>query len=227
MKFAKTLAIAGLLAGLGINSGVAFAKRDQRDGFNFGTSIRLITNNDRSYGDASSGIDGSTKTDSQAYSPFIGYSTGLFNLGLTAHLASENTATRETNKSTGQILERNSSSDLKGTSVFGRFLFGKVMFMEFGLGIYQQKTQVNNQYTNMGGNGSFNGQVDAYTVESAGPGYHMGGGLELPIANGFYFTSSYLVRIFQLRDISDGSLGVKRAYQQKRELTFGIEHYLN
>ena len=227
MKLVKVLAIAGTIAGLTINSGAAFAKRDQRDGFNFGSSVRMITNNDRTYGDQTSGVDGTTKSSSQSYNPFVAYSTGLLNLGITAHVESADTATTEQQKSTNQIVDRKSSTDVKGTSVFGRFLFGKVMFFELGLGVYKQKVTVNNQYTNMSGSGSFSGNSDSYTLDSAGPGYHMGAGLELPIADGFYFTTSYLVRIFQLRDISDGSFGAKRAYEQKRELTFGLEHYLN
>jgi hypothetical protein len=227
MKVARTMAIAGLLAWLGTNPEVALAKRNKREGFNFGTSVRLITNNDRSYADDAGGIDGSVKSESQSYNPFIGYSNGLFNLGLTAHLEANSTSIREHNQSSGQVVERQSTSDLKGSSVFARFLFGRVMFMELGMGVYTQKSQIRNEYTNMNGNGSFNGQVDAVSVESAGPGYHMGGGVELPIADGFFFTSSYLVRIYQLRDISDGSLGAKRAYEQKRELTFGLEHYLD
>ena len=222
MKLVKVLAIAGTIAGLTINSGTAFAKRDRREGFNFGSSVRIVTNNDRTYGDQTSGVDGTTKSSSQSYNPFVAYSNGLLNLGLTAHVESADTATTEQQKATGQIVDRKSSTDVKGTSVFGRFLF-----FELGLGIYKQKVTVNNQYTNMSGSGSFSGNSDSYTLDSAGPGYHMGAGLELPIADGFYFTTSYLVRIFQLRDISDGSLGAKRAYEQKRELTFGLEHYLN
>ena len=227
MKSIKFLAVAGILAGLSINSGVAYAKRNQRDGFNFGTSIRMITNNDRSFADSVSNVDATTKSSSQSYNPFVGYSTGLLNLGLTAHVETTDTTTTEHQKTTGQVIDRQSSSDIKGTSVFGRFLFGKVMFFELGMGIYKQKITVNNEYSNNSGSGSFSGNSTSYALDTAGPGYHMGGGLELPIADGFFFTTSYLVRIFQLRDISDGSFGSKVAYQQKRELTFGIEHYLN
>ena len=226
MKLIKVLAVASGIAMVALNSGQAFAKRDRREGFNFGTSVRLINNNDRAYGDATSGVDASTKVNSQSYNPFVAYSNGLLNVGLTAHVESTDSVTTETNKDTGRVVDRNASSDVKGTSVFGRFLFGKVMFMELGLGVYKQKVTVNNQYKEVAGS-SFSGTTDAYVLDSAGPGYHMGYGLELPITDGFYFTTSYIVRIFQLRDISDGSLGAKRAYQQKREITFGVEHYLN
>jgi len=226
MKLIKVLAIASGIAAVTLNSGVAFAKRDKREGFNFGTSVRMIDNNDRAFGDASSGVDANTKINSQSYNPFMAWSTGLLNLGITAHLESNNSATTETNKDSGHVVDRNSSADIKGTSLFGRFLFGKVMFMEFGLGIYKQKLTVNNQYKDINGS-AFTGTTDSYVLDSAGPGYHMGYGLELPITDGLYFTTSYIVRIFQLRDISDGMFGAKRAYQQKREITFGVEHYLN
>jgi len=226
MKLIKVLAIASGIAAVTLNSGVAFAKRDKREGFNFGTSVRMIDNNDRAFGDASSGVDANVKVNSQSYNPFMAWSTGLLNLGITAHLESNNSSTTETNKDSGHVVDRNASADIKGTSLFGRFLFGKVMFMEFGLGIYKQKLTVNNQYKDINGS-AFSGTTDSYVLDSAGPGYHMGYGLELPITDGFYFTTSYTVRIFQLRDISDGMFGAKRAYQQKREITFGVEHYLN
>lgn len=226
MKAFKLIAIAGLLGGMVLSSGTAYAKRNQRNGFNFGTSVRLITTNDRSFGDSNSGIDGNSKVSSQSYNPFVAYSNGLLNLGITAHIESGKTTTVEKNQATNTTVTREATSDVKGTSVFGRFLFGRVMFFELGMGLYKQHTTLYTQSTNASGSGSFNGSVEKFSVDSAGPGYHLGGGLELPIADGFYFTSSYIVRIFQLRDISSGTLGAKRAYNQKREITFGIEHYL-
>lgn len=226
MRTLKHMAFAGFIGGLALNSGIAEAKRNQRTGFNFGTSVRLITTNDRSFGDSDSGINGNSKVNSQSYNPFVAYSNGLLNLGLSAHVESGTTTTVEKNTATNVTVNREATADVKGTSVFGRFLFGKVMFFELGLGIYKQHTTLSTSYTNAAGGGAFNGSTEKHTVDSAGPGYHLGGGLELPIADGFYFTTSYIVRIFQLRDTEGGTFGAKRAYNQKREITFGIEHYL-
>jgi hypothetical protein len=53
----------------------------------------------------------------------------------------------------------------------------------------------------------------------------MGGGIELPADNGFYFTGSYMVHNYQLRDTTHSSYGSLIGSQQKRELAFGIAYY--
>ena len=99
------------------------------------------------------------------------------------------------------------------------------MFLEAGFGIYNQVSDVHTEYKLAGEGGSFTGKAEDYKVEGIGPGYHIGGGLELPIKNGFFFTSSYLVRSFSLRDQTKSEFGDKIGSQQKRELSFGLAYY--
>ncbi len=99
------------------------------------------------------------------------------------------------------------------------------MFMEAGAGAYSQNTDVHNEYKLSGEAGSFTGKSEDYKVAGIGPGYHVGGGLELPINNGFYFSGAYMIRSYSLRDTSKSEYGSPIGSQQKRELTFGIAYY--
>jgi hypothetical protein len=46
------------------------------------------------------------------------------------------------------------------------------------------------------------------------------------MGDGFFFTSTYQVRIMQMRDHDGGTnLGRKRSFTQKREILFGLAHY--
>jgi hypothetical protein len=72
---------------------------------------------------------------------------------------------------------------------------------------------------------TFSGSSNDYKVQGIGPGYHMGVGMELPAANGFFFTGSYMVHNYMLRDTVHSSYGSVIGSQQKRELSFGIAYY--
>jgi hypothetical protein len=54
----------------------------------------------------------------------------------------------------------------------------------------------------------------------------VGGGIELNITGGFYFTTAYEVRIVQLRDdVTGTSIGQPHATSQKNEVLFGLAYY--
>lgn len=201
--------------------------RGNREGFNFGTSVRVLNGDDRTYANESNDKNTQTKSGSQAVNPFLGYSFGLFNFGLQGTAESRSTESVEKSSSTNQEIRRHTEASLKGISLFSRFLFGEVMFMEVGAGLYDETVRVDNTHTSAMGDGIFAGERETYEINGSGPGYHMGGGIELPMGGDFYFTSAYMVRLIQLRETSGGVLGKKKAYEQKRELTFGISHYIN
>jgi len=199
---------------------------DERMGLNFGTSLRMISADDRTSGQA----DSSTRTISsgQQVTPYLGYAFSSMNIGLALNMETSTTETIETNSATGVESSRLMANDARGLSAFFRFNFGRVMFLEAGAGLYTEDTQVKNETRSSQNGGTFVGQREEYKVKGTGPGYHMGGGIELPIADGFQFTSAYLVRVFQLRDVtSGGEVGKRRGFEQKRELTFGLAHYVN
>lgn len=201
----------------------AHARRSDREGFNFGTSVRLMDADDRN----SAGTEKSSRVQSQgnSFSPYVGYGFESLNIGLVANIESRKEVINEKNSITSQEILRDSETNTKAISVFGRFNFGNVMFMEAGFGLYSQVNDVHTEYRIPTGNGAFNATTDDNKLTGTGPGYHVGGGLELPIDEGFYFTASYLVRSFNLRDQTKSEFGDRIGTQQKRELNFGLAYY--
>ena len=207
----------------------ARGKRSNREGFNFGTTLRLMSDDSATNAGPDSTRDTTIESSSQALNPYVGYAVdSLFNFGLVFHVQQQST-TQTASEADGSMEEtRTTDTDTKGASLFTRFLFGRVMFIEGGLGLYQIKTNIDSETKTATGGGNFIGKHDQYEVIGVGPGYHVGGGIELPITDGFYFNTAYMVRIFQVRDY-DGTanFGGKRGRQQQREIVFGLSHYLN
>lgn len=202
----------------------ASARRSDREGFNFGTTVRLMDADDRSEAGAQTTNTTRTQSSGQAFSPYLGYSFGEINIGLVGNVENSNQTIDERSTTNQQVIRR-SETNTKALSLFGRFNFGKVMFLEAGFGLYNQTNDVHTEYKIAGDGGSFSGKSENYKLEGTGPGYHVGGGLELPIDNGFFFTGSYLVRSFSLRDQTKSEFGDKIGSQQKRELSFGLSYY--
>lgn len=200
--------------------------RNARTGLNFGTTVRVITKDDRTH--AGIGSDKNTKvsSDSQAVTPYVGYSTGSFNLGIAYSVENASSESQEASADGHTLTLRKSELSGKGLNVYSRFLFGGVFFFEAAGGLYQEKLKVSEERKSLAGDGSFTGQEETYEVKGVGLGYNLGGGLELAMGNGFFFSSAYQVRIVQLRDHNGGSeLGKKRSNSQKREILFGISYY--
>lgn len=220
-------AVVAVVAALMLMPTLAEARsRSARTGFNFGTTIRILNDQERTH--AGEGSDKNTrfKSDSQLVNPYLGYSFGSFNLGLMYSAESRSSESIEVSEDGSKTVSRNTEANGKGVSVFSRFLFGGVFFFEGGFGLYQDRATVKTQEKQDQGGTAFTGEEDSYVVKGTGPGYHVGGGLELPIDNGFYFTACYQARMVQLRDYNGGSdLGRKRSQDQKREVLFGIAYY--
>ena len=203
---------------------VAYARRSDREGLNFGTSIRVMDSDDRGQKNELSNTETRTKSAGQAFSPYVGYAFGPMNLGLMLNVENKYEEFNETSPSTSQTLNREATTASKAISLFTRFNFGKIMFFEAGGGIYSQTKSVHTEIRSVTG-GTFTGTSDDYKLQGMGPGYHMGVGMELPADNGFYFTGSYMVHNYQLRDTMHSSYGSVLGSQQKRELAFGIAYY--
>jgi hypothetical protein len=224
--FARSLLNTGMVvAGLVTVATEASARRSDREGLNFGTSIRLINADDRTTPSSTTDQSSRTQSDGQAFSPYVGYSFGELNFGLVGNVESRSERLEENKPSTNEQVVRESQIATKALSLFGRFNFGKVMYMETGFGLYSQTTDVHTEYKVPEASGAFSGKAEDHKFQGIGPGYHIGGGLELAIDNGFYFTGSYIVRSFSLRDQSKSELGEKVGSQEKRELNFGISYY--
>ncbi len=228
MKPAHLVAVVSAALALSLVSTQALARsrNSTREGFNFGTTVRMIGTNDRST--AGEGSDKNTKTDgtSQLINPYVGYAFGSLNLGLMYSAESGSSETTESAADGSTTTTRKVQQSGRGGSLFARFLFGGVFFFEGGGGLYEDRLQVQTETKNAQGGGAFSGEQDEYEVKGVGPGYHVGGGLELQMGNGFFFTTAFQARMVQLRDYKGGSdLGNKRSQKQKREMLFGIAYY--
>lgn len=223
-QFRLMLCIASLI----FISNTAFAKKDKRDGFNFGTGISLDSSNDQTKNQGENNNSFQTKSSTQGFSPYIGYSfSGVFNLGLNFFVGEEEKKEVEQNGDGKTLNDRNSNTTSKSASIFGRFLFGKILYFEAGFGVYKESTSINNTLAISVEGERVSGTVEDYSINGSGVGYHVGAGFEIPTGAGFYFTGSYLTKVYRINDGGSlfGESDKKNAYQQKRLLTFGLAHY--
>lgn len=205
-------------------STAAHARRGDREGLNFGSSVRIMDSDDRGESNSINNSNTRTKSAGQAFSPYVGYAFGPMNLGLMLNVENKYEEFTETSATSNQQLSRDATTTSKAISLFSRFNFGKIMFLEAGAGVYSQTTSVHTELRSVSG-GNFTGSSDDYKLQGIGPGYHTGVGMELPAANGFFFTGSYMVHNYMLRDTVNSSYGSVIGNQQKRELAFGIAYY--
>jgi hypothetical protein len=202
----------------------AEARRADREGLNFGSSIRILDNDDRGESNSLNKNSTRTKSSGQAFSPYVGYAFGPLNLGLMLNVETKAEEFTESNASNGQQLNRQATTSSKAVSLFTRFNFGKIMYLGAGAGLYSQNTDVRSEVRSSTGE-TFTGSTNTYKLRGIGPGYHAGIGIELPAVNGFFFTGAYVVHNYTLRDTANSGYGSVIGTQQKRELSFGIAYY--
>ena len=210
----------------------AFARRDRRQGFNFGVTLGLGNADARTIGaeqENASTNQTRSKTDAVSASPYMGYVFfDRLNIGLQGLIENSSSEQETSSAESGITTTTNSKSQLKAGSLFFRFLFGKIMYFEAGAGVYEGRSNIETRTENSDTSGSFTGTREDYNTRGLGPGFHGGVGLEISVLNGFYFTSNFLLRSYQLREFSGGgSLGKKRGSVSSRELSFGISHYVD
>lgn len=214
-----------LIIGLTVTAN-AHARRPQRSGFNFGTSIRLVDVGHKTTPGIGSDQNTQMTSDSQAITPYVGYAFDSLNFGLAFVAENGREEVVERSENGFSTTTRQSSRRTTGGNVFLRFLFGEVFFFEAAGGIYQEQLNIAHERKEQQGDGDFSGESDAYEVRGLGPGYHFGAGLELPMGGNFFFTSAYQFRMVTLRDYGDGmSLGKRRSMSEKREALFGVAYY--
>jgi hypothetical protein len=196
-----------------------FAFAEERQGLNFGLSFHIDAASE------SHVFEGKKHNSIESAKPHIGFVImDNLNLGVSGLFESQNTQESYLTASRSRI-EREAQTTLQGTQVFARFLFAEFMFFEAGFGIYNQSKSVQMSERTGAGHGSFDESTT--TAKSVGYGHHLGAGLEIPVTNGFFVTSTYTVRNIQLRDAkSDGSVTADKNQLQKREVSFGLSHYL-
>lgn len=220
------LTVSVVLASMAI-APVAEARRSQREGFNFGTSVRMLNTDDRANADLAAGTKNVRQSStSQSVSPYLGWVFGdALNLGVMGVMETATSDRREQSLDGQSTYARYQKSYIRGASVFGRFLFANVLFFEGGFGVYEQNISVREEKRDVTGSDLFVGETGEYGVKGSGLGYHVGGGIELPIVDGFHFTTTYLIRVFQIRDVNGDAVSAKKGQQERRELSFGLSYY--
>jgi hypothetical protein len=206
----------------------AFARRFDREGFNFGATLHSNSHEDRTSGKIDRNEpDSKAETLLTTVTPYVGYAFSVFNLGVS--LLAQN-GSQEVVESLGDKQTiKNSTFSRQGLSLFGRFLFGRYFFFEGAGGLYRETGKTDVEVKEKKSTGIFAGTTDTFEQTTIGPGYNIGAGVEVPIAGGFFFTTAYQVRAVRLREASSGSPfgGRNRTFSQTREIAFGLSHYLN
>jgi hypothetical protein len=216
-----------IIIALGLAS-PAFAKKSRRAGLNFGTGFKILSANDRVLPSENYDKTKRITSSSQAFSPYVGISNGILNIGIRGTFSTKNNKEVETQSGTAIENTRDYTINTKSVSFFTKFLFGKILFLEAGAGIYSQEQFIKNTMTNGANPGNFIGEKEEYIIKGSGPGYHAGIGFEIATGAGFYFNGSYLSKIYQINEgESIFGNGRQKAYEQKRELMFGLSHYYN
>ena len=210
--------LAIIAAMLGVVATPAFA-RSQREGFNFGVSLRSL--NDTSSQSIENGSQRQS-TSTVAASPFAAFVIGdYFDIGLS--IASERITTVVSTTQNGQVFTNTLDQQLRGASPFVRLLFAKYMFLELSGGVYQ--SVVKNTRASIVGDGNYTGSQETTTHSGNGYGYGAGGGLEIPVGLGWYVTTSMFVRQIQMNEVVTQN-DSNRLDSAKTELQFGFTQYL-
>lgn len=211
-----------------ISSTIALARYEDRSGINFGTTIKILSNID-SNKDSDENISNSkVNSKSSAVHPYVGYAFAeFFNVGLTVGYENYFSVKTYLNKISAQKISLTTQTQIKSVSLYSRFMFADYFYFESGLGIYQQKLSIINEFTFTNGTGVFSGEKEEYSSTGIGLGWHFGGGIEIPIINGFYVNTNYIVRAIEIHDFKNNSeIGPRKGVSQSQELNFGIVYYL-
>ena len=207
----------------------AFARRNDRSGFNFGTSFQM---NDSTQPSLISGTHGSTAKSTgqtKVTQPYVGYAFGDFlSLGIHGTFSDFRGSDTISGSNENERIASSRMSSLTGGGAYARFLFGEIMFFEAAAGYYERMTSIDTEYIKDQADGGFSGTKESMKVRSVGSGYRLGGGVEVPVAYSFYFTAGYFASYYQLKPVEiRGNADKSNSYENTHEITFGIAHYYN
>ena len=230
MNCSSTVSMASVTILLLAFSQNAWARHsDDRTGFNFGTSFQMSDSTEPSFSTGSQGAPSQSTGQTRVTEPYIGYAFADFlSFGINGTFADYRGNDTVKGSSDGESITTTRSSSLTGGGLYTRLLFGQVMFLELGAGYYERLTVVNTEYVKNLASGGFSGNMSAAKIRAQGAGYRLGGGVEIPIANGFFFTTGYYASFYQLSP-SDAPSNVDRSqfFENRHEITFGLANYYN
>jgi hypothetical protein len=224
----KTLcyAIAALLVGTTLSTN-AYAKRSRRDGFNFGVNLRVLDTDRPTLAKDDDGTTRRATSEERSVKPHFGYSfDGVFHLGLKMIFEEEQGVENLVLVPNESRVESMRTSTLGGGGPVARLLFGNVMFLEVGAGYYERMTKLDVEVTTDDGDGNFSGKREQHKTRAAGLGYHAGAGVEIPISDGFFFSSDYTAYFYKLRAYKNNTdLNRGQEDEKTQEVSFGLSYY--
>ncbi len=207
----------------GLLSDALYARND-REGFNFGLSGSWSSSKGDDRGEASSLVEKSQ--DSRRHGVFhFGYAFDeVINLGLNFAFISDQRSERLLGESSGEVIDRQTESDLRSYGLFFRFLFGRYFYFELGGGAYDYRNGTKTEFVSQVSGNQFNSVIDESQVRGVGPGYHAAAGIEIPLKYGFFVTGNYRFLQYATTVSGNNSAATKRSGQSD-EIVFGIHHY--
>ena len=204
----------------------AEARKSKRRGFNFGTSLRMVEIEQPSSVLNHDNENSRTSSEFHSIKPFMGYAFGnVISIGAAAVIEEEIREGLIDGINETQKIERDVKSNFAGGSLFFKLLFGRVMFLETGVGYFQRNTNISTMHIEEYPDSSFTGTQEEKKITTAGPGYYLGGGVELPIAYGFFFTTNYRMNFYNLKPYKTEASLVKTGDEKSKEISFGLAHY--
>jgi hypothetical protein len=188
----------------------------------------MIESNQPSLVTGDDGIDKRGTMTGQSVKPYFGYVFGdVFHLGLKTVFESEQRHENISVVPNKTHVESEKDSYLRGGGLMTRFLFGHVMYFEAGVGYYERKTELVQEYINSNGSGEFTGSKETYKARAIGVGYNAAAGVEIPITAGFFFNADYSVYFYQLKAYRNQSkISRDKEPETIREVNFGLSHYI-
>lgn len=204
-------------------------RRSKKEGFNFGATVISTDGQSAIEPNATSDRKRSISRKVSGVAPYIGYSFGTLGVGLRASNKTEQTDHQEVGTNNSQTkTEIKTISKLSDVSLFTRINFGKILFLEAGFGVYNQKSNISNQTTIETSSNTFEGSKEEFTLSGSGTGTHTALGFEVPVGSGFHFNGHMLVKNFEIRSDDGGpKYGDKQSRQTERDLNFGLSYYFD
>lgn len=227
MKALITLLIAFSCMLIMTDTADARRRSGQKTGFTFGATVLSAEGTNQISPNESSNKNRTIERNLSGVAPYIGYSFGTITVGTRFSSKTETVKHNEVdadNNEQKSILS--TSTDSSDISLFSRLNFGEILYLEAGIGLYEQKTHIDNQNVVETSSNTFQGSKEEYKLNGVGTGHHTAIGFEVPVGSGFHFNGNVTFRNFEIRTNEGGpAFGDKQSTHKERDLNFGLSYY--
>lgn len=228
MKLASTLAVITILLSV-TTSAEARKRSSKKDGFVFGASVISSEGVSNLSPNESSNSKRTITSNVSGIAPHLGYSFGTMAIGLRATNKTEDVEHIENDAiNTEKKSVYKTTTNTNDLSLYTRVNLGSVIYLEAGFGIYQQKTEINNEHIIEITKDTFTGVKEEYLLDGLGSGHHTAIGFEVPISSGFFFNGALNFKNYEIRKSGSGpAFGDKQSSHNQKDINFGVNFYFN